>query len=343
MRRGAVVAVVAGLATLVPAGVWLSGIAAAADEAQIIGVLSLPGYPNDVFVRDGLAYVGIGGADGALAVADVSDPANLRLLGLLEFGSAVNSVTADGGFVFMADDFGFRVVDVSDPAAPSLVATVGTNGMAKRVWLNGPFAYVACGVQGLSVVDVSNPLDPILVGEVSVPGQAVGVCTAGGNLFVAAMEEGLQTLDASEPSAPVALGAMPTVDHALGVFPGPGLVYLSWCGGLIVADIADPSNPREVGSVTMPDIAYVSVVKDGLAYVPCRAGGLQVVDVSVPDSPTVVASVEIEGEVLAVAVADAVRETAEQAPEAGEGSQAASSRAYIVGYPLGLAVIQLDP
>jgi len=74
--------------------------------------------------------------------------------------------------------------------------------------------------------------------------------------------------------------------------------------GLIVLDVADPSNIRVLGTASTPGDAQSVVVghEDGLVYVasggqlgPWEGGTLSIVDVSMPDMPVQVASVEMPG------------------------------------------------
>ena len=76
-----------------------------------------------------------------------------------------------GDVVYVADGAaGLRLIDVTDPATPSLVSTLNTPGSAYGVALRGDHAYVADNDHGLQVVDVTNPVLPMLAGGVGLGG-----------------------------------------------------------------------------------------------------------------------------------------------------------------------------
>ncbi len=72
--------------------------------------------------------------------------------------------------------------------------------------------------------------------------------------------------------------------------------------GLLVMDVADPTNPMTVGGVATPGWALGVTVADGYAYVADGPPGLQVVDVSTPTNPVMVASLDTPGQVYGVTV-----------------------------------------
>ena len=72
--------------------------------------------------------------------------------------------------------------------------------------------------------------------------------------------------------------------------------------GLLVMDVADPTNPVTVGGVATPGWALGVTVADGYAYVADGPPGLHVVDVSDPTNPVIVASLDTPGQVYGVTV-----------------------------------------
>ncbi len=72
--------------------------------------------------------------------------------------------------------------------------------------------------------------------------------------------------------------------------------------GLLVMDVADPTNPVTVGGVATPGWALGVTVADGYAYVADGPPGLHVVDVSDPANPVIVASLDTPGQVYGVTV-----------------------------------------
>ena len=64
---------------------------------------------------------------------------------------------------------GLQIIDVSNPASPTLVGSVDTPGEAQDVVITGDRAYVADGLGGLQIVNVSAPNHPAIIGSVATP------------------------------------------------------------------------------------------------------------------------------------------------------------------------------
>ena len=76
------------------------------------------------------------------------------------------------------------IIDVSDPASPSLTATFDTTGSVNSVTLSadGNTAFIADWQAGLQIIDVSNPASPSLTGTYDTTGLAYDVThSADGN------------------------------------------------------------------------------------------------------------------------------------------------------------------
>ena len=104
---------------------------------------------------------------------------------------------------------GIKVVDLTNPAAPSIIGTYDTPGSAYAVALNstGTLAYVADGSQGLKILSLSNPRSPTLAGSLSTYGSWTDVAVQGGTACLVNQLAGtFDVVDVSIPSAPKRLG-----------------------------------------------------------------------------------------------------------------------------------------
>jgi hypothetical protein len=219
---------------------------------------------------------------------------NVRLVGHCDTGGFGVYVT--GGLAYVADyDAGLQIIDVSNPAVPTLRGSYDTPGYAFGVYVTGGLAYVADGTTGgLQIIDVSNPTAPTLRGSYDTPGHAWGVYVLGGLAYVGDHWSGLQIIDVSNPSSPQLRGSYDTPFDAKGVYVTGGLAYVangwrvpyySW-GGLQIIDVSNPSAPTLRGSYDTPGCANGVYVTGGLAYVAATTSGLQIIDVSNPAAPT---------------------------------------------------------
>ena len=90
-----------------------------------------------------------------------------------------------GNYAYVADSVlnGLVIVDVSNPAAPTLKGSYDTTGYSYGVAVEGNYAYVADGDNGLLIVDVSNPAAPTLKGSYDTAGYSYG-SGGGGKLCI---------------------------------------------------------------------------------------------------------------------------------------------------------------
>jgi hypothetical protein len=88
---------------------------------------------------------------------------------------------------------GLEIVDVSDPASPTLHGSLTTTGDARDVQLAGDRAYIAIGNR-LLAIDVSDSAAPQEIEHFTTTGGAEGVSIAGGLIFVTGYRTGLQIL-----------------------------------------------------------------------------------------------------------------------------------------------------
>lgn len=264
---------------------------------QQVGFYYTLGYPSDVFVVGGYAYLAAGGGDG-LRVISVSDPAVLQVVGF----SAVNRATdifVAGGYVYVTGSVGCRagtrgtleIIDISDPSHPRGVGGYQqhppTFSSISDLFVTGDYAYLATGERMawplLEVLDVSDPAAPVRVGEYYSDTYADSIFVSGGYAYLTD-GYGLRVFDTSDPTALVEVGFYDTPGDAQDVFVAGGYAYVAdGNAGLRVIDVSNPAAPVEVGAALVN--AHNVYIADEFAYV-TGGSSLRVVDVSDPAAPT---------------------------------------------------------
>jgi len=249
------------------------------------------------------------------------DARNVEYVG--HIGGASYAVAAQGHYAYIGEGPSLIVLDVSNPASPTVVGKAPPlPGIVRGVAVAGSYAYVAVVAPvsqylgggsleiggSLRVLDVSTPANPKEVGFYDTPGAAYGVAVAGSYAYVAGgYSGGLRVMDVSSPAWPTEVGSCDTPGEARGVAVAGSYAYVAdgVYGGLRVMDVSDPANPTEVGSFVAPgDVRGVAVGASGYVYV--AAGdyrGLRVMDVSAPSNPTVAGFFDTPGYAYGVAVA----------------------------------------
>lgn len=120
---------------------------------------------RDLAVQDGLVYVADEGLflSAALRIIDASIPSQLEIIGAYEDCGGPVGVAVSGTVALLACSYdGFHIVDVSNPTAPTAIATwslpVGSD--ANAVAISGTRAYLGYA-GGVIVLDLSVPSAPV--------------------------------------------------------------------------------------------------------------------------------------------------------------------------------------
>ena len=204
---------------------------------------------------------------------------------------------------FGQDAPGLYIIDVSNPANPTLTSTVmEVPGFDVKVWQN--YAYTVTGSgdapdapQG-RIIDLSDPANPQVVGEFP----------SSHNIFIDERGlmysefPGLRIFDLrDDPTNPTLLwnDGVPADGHDATVV-GDRLYDFHGTSGTRIYDVSDPANPLQLGEITFPQIRYHHSgwpTKDGRFLYVCDelANGetpdITVWDISRPDTPEMVAAI----------------------------------------------------
>ena len=243
-----------------------------------------------------------------LEVLNVMDPTSAFSVGReLATGKSIEVI---GGFAYIGEP-GLKVVDVSDPAAPTRRGSIYSEGL-RDLAAYGGHAYLAT-YDGLKVVDLSVLDTPVEVGSAVVAdpsgfdGVANDVVVSDGVAYLAVGDargrspaRGLRIFDVTDPTAPVAVGGIDTADAALDVELEGELAYVAAeSDGLRIFDVTTPSAPIPAGGLALPGSTAKLVVVGEIAYVVDRGirseapVALRLVDVSEPSAPAELSAVEL--------------------------------------------------
>lgn len=205
-------------------------------------------------------------------------------------GATETVVTPDGATAFVAATDGYAVVDLSDPADPTVVAE--RRGLLADSE-NGPLG---------GIYDVKHAGDTLLVVGPANPGQS----ELAGALVV----------DVSDPANPRRRAFYETDYPIHNAYLDGDTAYLTANGGerrrLAIVDVAD--EPTKIGEweLTTYDDAWADVppfprvihdvyVQDGVAYLAHWDAGTWLLDVNDPTAPTVISHIGRDAETVAAA------------------------------------------
>lgn len=259
---------------------WTLDLAVQGDRAYGVGEAGW-------WTIQGSAYTFVRGE--SFLVADVANPTNMTRLGGLTSEPGDNfAVHVVGNLACLADTVGgTRLLDLSTPTQPQLLATIETRGEAWGVRLSGHHLFVTDD-RGLQIFDVSAPSTPVFLGTFITPERCMELEVAGRYAYVTGSDAVLKILDISQPAQPVLVGEYRTGWDSEGIQLVGHLAYVAagWLG-LHIVDVSNPALPRLVGSYPGNDVDDVAVSGD-LAFL-ADVNGMVVLNVSNPAAPSFLA------------------------------------------------------
>ena len=173
--------------------------------------------------------------------------------------------------------------------APSLLGGVSTIGGARKVVINGNYAYVADSFSGLAIIDISDPTNPGVPTYMDTTGEALGVSVRGDYAYVADGASGLHVIDISDVSSPSLMGTFDTGGYAYDVVlssDGTKAYVADGNPGLEIIDVTSVENLSSWGFLDTGGQARSLVLSSNgtKAYVANGASGLAIANVSDPNN-----------------------------------------------------------
>jgi len=232
---------------------------------------------------------------------------NVELIGAYDTPGGAWDVFQAGALAYVADrESGLQILDVSNPASPTLRGAYDTPSHARAVCVRDTVAYVA-DYGGLQILNVADPSLPAFLAEYDLPEDEEDVFVADSLAYVAGGWSGFHAVDVSNPSQPAYVGTCETPGDGDGVTGAGSLAYHVSGGptgaGLYIVDVANPAQPTLIGSFPTDGYARDVVLAGALAYVANGQDGLRIFDVSDPTSPAVRGVADTPGHSLGVCLA----------------------------------------
>jgi len=238
---------------------------------------------------------------GSLEYWDISTPTNPVRLG---FGAGPRAVNLDieGAYVYVANHSGgLQIVDLSNPASPSVVFESDGWGSITDLAVTGAYGLTTNERDGVASFDFSDGSTIVERDRLLGTEDLVVARARGANAYVSS-NYNFFVVDASDPDGLLQIGSCPTgaegdlaLMDSLGAGPSDEDV--------VVFDLSDPATPAELGTCDGPtgsgfnaharevavafDHVYSTIEVYDYPPVPWR---FQVCDISDPASPSVVSS-----------------------------------------------------
>jgi len=239
---------------------------------------------------------------------------------ITEDGWYVRSVWQEGNYAYVTDgqeppsdeyppeDMWFRVFDVSDPTNPYETDSVyigpithTTSTQLGGVYIEGDYAYIAAGYNGLNIINVANPFSISVTSVFTAPPDPLptflekGVYVSGQYAYVADSDFGLRVIDISDKANPVQVGKVSTelYNGPLGIDMAGSYIYMAnRHTGLQIVDVSQPTSPTLISTAPPPAGGNLRDVKvrGDYAYVACGSKDFVIYNVSDPGNPFLIES-----------------------------------------------------
>ncbi|MGA8165348.1 MAG: hypothetical protein WB791_10090 [Waddliaceae bacterium] len=242
-----------------------------------------------------------GGFPNWLSLLRPSPFQNPAIIGSIDIPSA-SHITIVDKTAFISCGFlgggknGLQIVDVSNPAKPSIIGWVNTPVPLREVSVVGTTAFAVDVDGGLQIIDVSNPAKPFIIRSVNTEGFVRDVTVVGNIAFITDQNYGLQIIDVSNPAEPSIIGSVNTPGTANEIAVMGNTAFVADQNyGLQIIDVSNLAEPSIIGSVNTPGLAWGVAIVDATVFVADAEGGLQIIDVSNPAEPFIIGSVNTPG------------------------------------------------
>ncbi len=271
------------------------GTSATASSTTNVTIGSLIGS-SKVVLQAGTGGVQVGTSGTPTGQLYVSGKVPTGTVGSISTGAYPISLHVQNKYAYVVNETGnnLQVIDVSNPASPSITGSVAVTNTPYAVTVQGNYAYVIGVGATLQVIDISNPASPTVVGSAT-NGLAwsTTIRAQGRYVYIGVINGNIVVYDVANPTAPTLVTTLSAGDTLWDMqIQGRYLYTISQTSDIIqIVDIANPSAPSIVGSVSTGTSSnprglsvqgnYAYVVNEG-------TDDLVVIDISTPTSPSLV-------------------------------------------------------
>jgi|TARA_B110000483_G_scaffold232747_1_gene300719 subtilisin-like proprotein convertase family protein len=221
----------------------------------------------------------------------------------LDGGAGVRGVAVsnDGQYAFLADyDYGFKVIDISDPTIPQLIGSDLFYGQLYNVTLskNNQLAYVSSRRYGMLVYDISDPTSPIYLSQILSDGIPLSAVASSDdqNLYIADYSHfTIVNVSNAATATPDIRSSIEIDDYAwdISLSSDGSMVFLASQSLMLIFDVSDPESPTLLSSFETNGIARGITLSGDYktAYLANGESGMQIIDVSDVALPVMMGSI----------------------------------------------------
>jgi hypothetical protein len=241
---------------------------------------------EDVVLDGTTAYVAY---NTGFEIVDFSDDQNIYQVNSYS-RSYCDGIDKVGNEIFLSgatsgSDGFLEIIDVTNPLSPSLTGSViiPTIFYADDVIVNGNYAYLKCGFDGMTIVNVTDTSDPIELANYDTDNMCVGMFIEGDYAYLS--DSGIEIVNITDKTNPTFIdntGSSSTYDL---VINGDELYTTATGNGAIIYDISNRSDPTQLATISTPVIStFITLFGNHIGIIEDYYG-LRTFDISTPTSP----------------------------------------------------------
>jgi hypothetical protein len=206
------------------------------------------------------------------------------------------ALSSDETKAFVGDHFDLRIIDVSDPANPELIGSIGTSSYYTRsIALSSDKTKAFVGDYGsLKIIDVSDPTKPKLIGSIGTSRDTFSIALSSDETkaFVGDYSS-LKIIDVSDPTKPKLIGSIgASYAYSIALSSHETKAFVGDYSSLRIIDVSDPANHEIIGSIGASGYAYsIALSSDETKAFVGDLGSLKIIDVSDPTKPKLIGSI----------------------------------------------------
>jgi hypothetical protein len=220
--------------------------------------------------RDSFALCGWSSHPQHVKTVSIADPTQPTPAGGCNAWEEPQDIALRDSLAYCAENYKFQVVNAARPRQPQVVGTCNLQNYVYTVSLEGNYAYVTD--YPAAKIDVSDPTHPTVVEQI--PCNAWSMVVRDTLAFFGGGSDGLRIWNVANLGAAHEVSSLILPQQAFAVAVTDSLVYVGGPSAVFVVDIADPLQPRLVGSVSAPYYVWRLEYQSPYLYAACEDAGV---------------------------------------------------------------------
>ncbi|MDK9700455.1 MAG: T9SS type A sorting domain-containing protein [bacterium] len=192
------------------------------------------------------------------------------------------NVAASDGRVYLTNNAGLTIVNVANPASPSILYLYTAAQNSTELTVANHIAFLSCN--GLRITDVTTPTSPQTYTTFNLGGYDSHIAMGNGNVFVANRSGGM-LIFSSDLQTIIGRSNAPTDARQI-VVNGNYAYVQSSNSGIHVMNCTNPSAPSTAMVYTEGNRTILDMTLSGTKLYFAIDNGVRIIDVSAPGSPT---------------------------------------------------------